>query len=344
MVGIKRILVLGYFGYRTNQLDGQTVKTRNVYQLLVGNNEKVDFYDTQEFHYKKFSIFKMFAKVCCCSILIYLPAHNNLRYVFPWLFILSKLFRVKICYFVVGGWLREFLSNKPLHRWMLKRIDGIFSETCQMKSELEQQYGMFNMGVFPNFRFFDFSPKQQHDEGKLHLVFMARVNKMKGLDMIFCLGDYLRAVDLDSKIDISFYGPVNDSDKEYFWKNLNKYSFMRYYGELQPELMYQTLQNYDAMLLPTHYFTEGLPGSIVDAYISGIPVIVTRWKHATEFVDDGETGFIVPFENGQEELNQKVKILFDFPEILNAMKIKAKNRSYDFSAQHAKILMRNITK
>lgn len=96
--------------------------------------------------------------------------------------------------------------------------------------------------------------------------------------------------------------------------------------------------------MPTHYFTEGLPGSIVDAYISGIPVIVTRWKHATEFVDDGETGFIVPFENGQEELNQKVKILFDFPEILNAMKIKAKNRSYDFSAQHAKILMRNITK
>lgn len=28
-----KILVLGYFGYQTNQLDGQTVKTRDLYRL-----------------------------------------------------------------------------------------------------------------------------------------------------------------------------------------------------------------------------------------------------------------------------------------------------------------------
>lgn len=28
-----KVLVLGYFGYMTNQLDGQTVKTRDVYRL-----------------------------------------------------------------------------------------------------------------------------------------------------------------------------------------------------------------------------------------------------------------------------------------------------------------------
>lgn len=38
------------------------------------------------------------------------------------------------------------------------------------------------------------------------------------------------------------------------------------------------------MLLPTHYYTEGLPGSVLDAYMSGIPIIVSRWKHASEFV------------------------------------------------------------
>lgn len=30
------------------------------------------------------------------------------------------------------------------------------------------------------------------------------------------------------------------------------------------------------MLLPTHYYTKGLPCSIVDAYIAGIPVIATE--------------------------------------------------------------------
>ena len=47
-------LVLGYFGYRINQLDGQTVKTRDLFRLLKeheGNNTV--FFDTQEFQYKK---------------------------------------------------------------------------------------------------------------------------------------------------------------------------------------------------------------------------------------------------------------------------------------------------
>ena len=30
----KKILVIGYFGYKSNQLDGQTIKTRNVYKLI----------------------------------------------------------------------------------------------------------------------------------------------------------------------------------------------------------------------------------------------------------------------------------------------------------------------
>ena len=40
----------------------------------------------------------------------------------------------------------------------------------------------------------------------------------------------------------------------------------------------------------------------MDAYISGIPVIVTKWKHAHEFVEDGITGFVIPFENGIQQL------------------------------------------
>lgn len=38
----RKVLVLGYFGYNTNQLDGQTVKTRHIYTLaeeLVGKKK-----------------------------------------------------------------------------------------------------------------------------------------------------------------------------------------------------------------------------------------------------------------------------------------------------------------
>ena len=97
---MKSILVLGYFGYSTNQLDGQTVKTRDIYKLVESQAKgKVDYYDTEDFKYHKLSIFKMFWKVIRCRTLLYLPAHNNLKAIFPIIYVLSVLFRFKIHYF-----------------------------------------------------------------------------------------------------------------------------------------------------------------------------------------------------------------------------------------------------
>ena len=74
---------------------------------------------------------------------------------------------------------------------------------------------------------------------------------------------------------------------------------------LSQEIISRTLVNYDLMLFPTRYYTEGLPGTIIDAYIANLPVIATEWKHAREFIKDGETGFIVRFDNCQKNLTQE---------------------------------------
>lgn len=325
-------MVLGYFGYRTNQLDGQTVKTRDLYRLISEKKGKIDYYDSQEFQYRRLSIFTMFAKIGRCRTLVYLPAHNNLNNIFPIIFVLTLFFRIDIHYFVIGGWLREFLKNKPVHRFMLRHISGIHAETKQMKHELEQYYHFNNVDVFPNFRFFDFIPKSNYNSEVLSLVFMARINRMKGLDMIFVLGDYIVSNHWEQKVTITFYGPIFDEDKEYFEGNVSKYSFMNYQGVLQPELIHQTLQRYDAMLLPTHYYTEGLPGSVVDAYIAGIPVVVTDWKHAREFVEHHSTGIVVPFNRGQSELNEAISLLFNDKQLLLEMKVNAHKKSKDFSS------------
>ena len=107
-----KVLVLGYLGYLTNQLDGQTVKTRDVYRLAKEqlNDCTVDYFDTQELKKNKLLVFKMFWKVMCCRTLFYLPAHNNLKVFFPVIFILSQLFRFRIHYFV--------------HRKAEKRVPG----------------------------------------------------------------------------------------------------------------------------------------------------------------------------------------------------------------------------
>ncbi|MGN1220029.1 MAG: glycosyltransferase, partial [Candidatus Cryptobacteroides sp.] len=136
---------------------------------------------------------------------------------------------------------------------------------------------------------------------------------------------------LEHQYSITFYGPINDEDKDYFNNNIAKYSFAEYKGALQPAEIYDTLSKYDVMLLPTHYYTEGLPGSVVDAYISGIPVIVTEWKHAREFVEDSVSGFIIPFENGQNELIDKVQLLDKDRKLLHQLQANALKKRMEFA-------------
>lgn len=326
-----KILVLGYFGYKTNQLDGQTVKTRDVYKLVKGqDNVIVDYYDTQDFQYHKLSIFKMFWKVICCRTLFYLPAQNNLKVIFPIIYCLSVIFRVEIHYLVVGGWLREFIEHLPVHRYMLAHISGIHVETKRLKNELEDYYHYNNVDIFPNFRFFDFTPVSNESD-KLRLVFMARVQQMKGLDWIFNLADYIWQNKLEDKYSITFYGPITDEDRNYFEANVKKYSFVEYKGALQPDEIYKVLSDYDVMLLPTHYYTEGLPGTVVDAYISGIPVIVTEWKHSHEFVEDGYSGYIIPFENGEDILINRVVEIEGNRQLLRELKKNVLNKRKEFT-------------
>lgn len=332
-----KILVLGYFGYRTNQLDGQTIKTRDLYRLVNEKFENTHFFDTQDFRYSKLSVFKMFWKIICCRKLVYLPAHNNLKFIFPIIYVLSVIFRVEIYYFVVGGWLCEFIESLSIHRWMLKRIQGIYSETNLLKESLERKYRFKNVDVFTNFRFVEFNPQRCHNKGQLSLVFMARINKNKGLDWIFDLGNSLLKNGMECDVSIDFYGPIFGDDKLYFEQNIKKFPFMKYKGVLQPQNIYSVLEKYDVMLLPTHYYTEGLPGSVVDAYFSGIPVIVTEWKHAHEFVIDGQSGYIIPFKNGEDKLYEKVVFLLNNEEELSKLKDGAREKAVDFLPPYEKI-------
>ncbi|MBO5632959.1 MAG: glycosyltransferase family 4 protein [Aeriscardovia sp.] len=336
---MKRILVLGAFGYRETLYDGQTIKTRNLFDLIKAEYKSVQYYDTQELQYSKLGYLKMLWEIVMTKYLVYLPAHNNLTYFFPLIFVLSKLFNIKIHYFVVGGWLKELIEDKPIHQWMLRQIEGIHCETRLMKHNLEKCYKFENVDTFPNFRKTKFVPQSHHTPGFLRVVFMARINKMKGLDLVFKLGDSINNLKLGQKISIDFYGPLQneDNDEKYFNENIAKYSFMSYLGPVEPENIYTTLEKYDVMILPTHYYTEGLPGSVLDAYIAGIPVVVTNWKHAPEFVDDNSTGLIIPFKDDGSALFKSILHLLQNEELLQRMKHNARNKSFDYSAEQALI-------
>jgi glycosyltransferase involved in cell wall biosynthesis len=99
-------------------------------------------------------------------------------------------------------------------------------------------------------------------------------------------------------INIDFYGPIDDSYKAKFFSNLIRFENCNYRGYLdllnEPEENYSILSNYYAMLFPTIYVGEGFPGVIIDAYISGLPVIASNWHLNSEIILDGVNGLLFP--------------------------------------------------
>lgn len=331
-----KVLVLGYFGYRSNQLDGQTIKTRNVYEMLklapYCNDPK--FFDTESFKESKLNVFKMFWEVWNTDKLIYIPAHNNLKFFFPIIYILSRIKKVSIAYVVVGGWLADFIKNKPLHRAWLAKIDMILPQTSDLSIRLRKEYRFDNVVPFPNFRITDFRPSiGEVNNGELKLVFMARVRKMKGVDVIFkTLERMNEKYGHALKLSLDFYGPIFQEEKEYFEHMLAAYPEASYQGELSPSSIYDVLSRYDALLLPTKYYTEGFPGSILDAYLSGIPVVVSDWQYSKEFVEHEVSGLISRWDDEKDFTNQ-VDRLYQDRELLYDMKSGAMEHGRKYSMQ-----------
>lgn len=335
------LVVLGAFGYSNNQLDGQTVKTRNVYNLLCDRqDEPVNKIDTVDFKKKPWLLIKLLYYLVKCKTVVIVPCLNNLTFIFPLAYLLSKIISFDIISICVGGWQVEyFLGNErfkphPLQLKYSRKIKGFLPEMENVNRVLIQQLSFKNTEVFPNFR--RFRPVQVNTtvHNELKMVFMARINKTKGYNSIFLALDKLK--NLSENVSMTFYGQVAEENKAEFDSLIKAHSdFASFKGALKPEEIQQTLTQYDVMLLPTQYYTEGFPGSILDAYIAGIPVIVTEWKHSHEFVDDGNTGFIVPFGECVDDIVECIRMLIRDKNLLNRMKNNAQKESLKYSEDKA---------
>lgn len=325
-----QVFILGNFGYVTNHLDGQTMESRSLRELIELNGiNNYEYFDTQSLQFNRKSFLRIFPKLFRAKKLFYLGAQRSVRYFFPFVWLLCKLLRIEFHFFVVGGWIAEFINDKPIHRFMMKRIESMYCETKSIVKKLEDWYGFKNAVWFPNFRIYDFEPDiVPKTNNTLKLVFMSRIVKHKGYHRVFNFADYISKKGITG-ISIDFFGPLYPSDREYFMNELDKYEFTRYKGVLEPKVINQTLAEYDAMLFPTSYPGEGLPGTIIDSYISGIPVIASNWRYNSELIDDGKSGLLFDLEN-EVDFYKHILFLKNNPEILYQMKLNAFSKSKEF--------------
>ena len=347
MLTMRKISVIGLFRSGLEAADGQSIKTRIVTQELEAQlgAERVTRIDT--YGWKKHPLRLMLncvKAVWCSDDVVFMTDEGGIN-VFPWLLTLANVFRrCRIHYVVIGGWLIRTLDQRRLRRFWLKKLDGVYVETNTMKSAMEAQ-GFTNVILLPNCKHLKVLRAEELTcctQEPYRVCTFSRVMREKGIE------DAVEAVrDINRRFGrqvytLDIYGQVDANQHDWFETLKENYpAGVRYCGTVPYQESTEVLKPYFALLFPTKFYTEGVPGTIIDAYAAGVPVIASQWESFSDILD-AETCIGYPFEDP----NGLVKALESAaanPAILNDKKKACLQRAEQYAPENViKILVSQL--
>ena len=230
------------------------------------------------------------------------------------IYITTRLFRrVNLHYWVIGGNLHDYIASGQVSLTELQKLRGVYVEGNIMKVELERQ-GLKNVRVVPNFKPITYQPQltPKPTNEPCRFVFLSRVHPCKGIKEIVEATKQLNEMGLQDKFTVDFYGKIEQGYELEFNTAIATLSNVSYKGflNLMDNRGYEELSTYDVMLFPTYWDGEGFPGIVIDANMSGLPIIASDWSMNKEVIIDGKTGFIIPTHDS-DALKEKMKLFID---------------------------------
>ena len=141
---------------------------------------------------------------------------------------------------------------------------------------------------------------------------------------------------------LDIYGQIDSMQTEWFELLQSRFSKDISYKGLVPfDKSTDILKNYYALLFPTRFYTEGIPGTIIDAYASGVPVISAKWESFNDLVNEKIVGYGYTFGN-YNELIKCLSIAMENSYKWNQMKKNCLVQAEKYSARY--VLNRLIEK
>lgn len=347
-VYMKKVCVIGHFGFGKEMLNGQTIKTKIITaelekQLGCEQIVKVDTHGGARALPRV--MIQMAEGFRSCENIIILPAQNGVRVFAPLCVAFHKLYQRKLHYVVIGGWLGNLLEANPRLLKALASFTAIYVETRTMKQDLEKR-GLRNLCILPNFKDIPILTEDElvYPTGEPYrLCTFSRVMKEKGIE------DAVEAVKAVNEkygrtvYTLDIYGQVDTEQTKWFEDLKASFpDYVRYKGLVAYDKSVEVLKDYFALLFPTRFYTEGIPGTIIDAYAAGVPVISAKWESFADVVEDGITG--IGYEFGiSNELLQILCEIAERPTIVLEKKIFCIDNAKRFTPSSVmQIFMRQI--
>lgn len=224
-----------------------------------------------------------------------------------------------------GEFDRTFARLGPVMRWFVAntilRSDAVFLQTKAMMRAFEP--------VCPNLHWFPTARSRSAasyrarfatgGDDTLKCLFLGHVGKAKGALVA------ARAVAALPGVYLDLYGPLVDVQAAEI-----DGAGVRYRGIAEPSAVPALLADYDLLLFPTAHPGEGYSGTLVEAAMAGLPMIVTRWQSLPEMFGEEEAIFI---DSAQvDQMTAALRSVMSAPGDLPIRSERLVERAADFDA------------
>ena len=290
-----KIGICGHLDRTVSGENGQTMKTISVSDELKKIFGESNVLEVSTHNWKK-RPFKLFFEILnmsrLCSNIVMFPDSNGVKVILPLFLFLQKKHKNNLLYSVQGAWLPDLLKKKKLLKKRVNSLKAVLVETNTLASQLNT-IGVKNCVVFKNFKHLETVDDyliDSYEEGIIKFCYFSRVTPEKGvLDAIAAVKKLS-----DSGVNLVFdiFGPCSSDFEKTLVESIKGDRNIFYKGQIDAYESVSTIKNYHYQLFPTRYATEGIPGSIIDSFFSGVPVIASKWNSCLDVLTVSYNSFI----------------------------------------------------
>jgi glycosyltransferase involved in cell wall biosynthesis len=164
-------------------------------------------------------------------------------------------------------------------------------------------------------------PREKQKTDPIRLLFVGRLSVEKGIDVLIKACDRLNNKNVKFTLKIIGDGPMKDQIHN-FVENSNISNLVQFFGRIQRDCLGDYYRNADILCVPSISEAQGL--AVLEALVSGTPVIGSEIGGIPFMIRTGQNGLLVPPKNS-EALADAIESLYRKPEKLSLLKKNARS-------------------
>jgi glycosyltransferase involved in cell wall biosynthesis len=231
----------------------------------------------------------------------------------------------RLAYYKIGVGGRRLTGPKGvLHRALVHR-PCMVAAVSRDAAEEARSLGVLGtrLRVIPNGRdplCYAVRSRAKHDRA-VRLVFVGHLTESKRPERFIALVRMLRSQGLEVEASMAGDGPMlNEVARDGRAEGIDVLGRV---GDV-PALLARS----DVFVFTSIAEGEGMPGVLIEAGMSGLPVVTTSVPGAADVVDDGHTGYVVPINDFEALVHAVREVVLD-PELRDRLGAAARRRCTD---------------